>query len=97
MTFSANSTYGNYSHVHTTSGHTLTVDEIPSHKHKFQDYLLTNGGQTDCGIGSNFWRPTGRATETLSTGGGKSHSHGNTGSSSNIQPSIVVYFWRRTA
>ena len=43
--------------------------------------------------------------ETSSVGGGSSHSHGdtgsttpgNTGSSSNLPPYIVAYIWRRTA
>ena len=34
---------------------------------------------------------------TSSDGGGASHSHGNTGSSSNLPPYRVVYAWERTA
>ena len=33
--------------------------------------------------------------ETSSVGSGQSHSHGNTGSSSNMPPYLVVYMWKR--
>ena len=35
--------------------------------------------------------------KTSSVGSGASHSHGDTGSSSNLPPYIVAYIWRRTA
>lgn len=67
--------------------HKLTVEEIPPHSH---DLNFTTGNIS----GNN--RPATQSTsasmsnlQTLDTGGGKSHN--------NVQPSIVVHFWKRTA
>lgn len=38
-----------------------------------------------------------RMTNTSNTGGGGSHSHGNTGSASNLPPYLAVYVWQRVA
>lgn len=66
-------------------------------------YKLTwagSGGSTTAGAGRNE-----NQMRVGKTGGGASHSHGNTGSttpgatgsSSNLPPYIVAYIWRRTA
>ena len=74
-----------------TSGaktHTLTVTEIPAHKHSLRGYGAT------LAQGSFGWRFGGSGTIDSSdlvsnTGGGKAHN--------NVQPSIAVYIWKRTA
>lgn len=102
------------SHYHTTSDHTLTVDEIPAHKHRQVIYYdgqtagSTNGAYNPQAVWSYPAKEgTGQFTET--TGGGGSHSHGNTGSASPstnsklstaqsiLQPYITCYMWKRTA
>lgn len=94
------------SHTHTTGNHTLTVAEMPSHTHdwKFSDVAARG---TDIGANSD-----GHTRATTATGGGQAHNHGNTGgtslttnsttpgntgSASNIPPSIAMYCWIRTA
>ncbi len=65
--------------------HKLTVDEMPSHSHNSAkirtDIDLDNGGR-DSGV----WNDN---APTTSTGGDAPHN--------NVQPSLVVYFWKRTA
>lgn len=67
--------------------HTLSVEELPPHNH---DLNFTTGNIS----GNN--RPATQNTsasmsnlQTLDAGGGKGHN--------NVQPSIVVYFWKRIA
>lgn len=94
-------TGGIKTHKHTTAGHTLTVNEMPNHSHTIRS------GWGDGSAGSDayryqFWGKNdlgwkGGNLGTGSAGGGASHSHGDTGSSSNVQPYITVYMWKRTA
>ena len=42
-------------------------------------------------------RNTRNLVDTLSAGGGGAHNHGDTGATSNLQPSLVVYMWERIA
>lgn len=42
-------------------------------------------------------RNTRHLVDTLSTGGGLAHNHGNTGSQSNMPPYLTVYMWERIA
>lgn len=71
--------------------HILTVAEMPAHKHKFG----YTGGNTDAtgspySVGKAIGHdPSNVYSETTSTGGDGSHN--------NLQPYIVVYFWKRTA
>jgi len=71
--------------------HILTVAEMPAHKHKFG----YTGGNTDAtgfpySVGKAIGHdPSNVHSETTSTGGDGSHN--------NLQPYIVVYFWKRTA
>ena len=70
-----------------TKTHTLDVTEIPSHTHSI------SGLQNPLGTGSSGSPDNGAASyptvNTNATGGGSAHN--------NIQPSIVVYMWKRTA
>ena len=84
MSFTAESSGGEYKHK-------LTVTEMPSHGHK----LYARGGQT-AQTSSPFVdnKPITQGSNSYgfnvsSTGGDQSHN--------NIQPYIVIYFWRRTA
>lgn len=100
-------------HTHTTTGHTLTINEMPSHTHPI--YYDTNFCAVSTG-NNNFWKqglvninyPSGNYPTNQNqpySGGGASHSHGdtgsttpgNTGSASNLPPYIVAYIWRRIA
>jgi hypothetical protein len=66
-----------YDHDHATSGHTLTVAEIPSHRHSGN----ADEGSSGAGISAPNFRREGGNTGFLYTnytGGGGSHSHGVT-------------------
>ena len=54
-------------------------------------------GSTDVNTRAIFTASRSWTGETSSVGEGASHSHGDTGSSSNLPPYIVAYIWRRTA
>jgi hypothetical protein len=64
--------------------HTLTVDEMPAHSHGVA-YNLSAG----TGSARNSVFSSGTVSNTQSTGGGQAHN--------NLQPYIVVHFWKRTA
>lgn len=73
--------------------HTLTVDEMPSHSHLIAS---SSGGDTSFPA----WNAVTPNTTGSSTGnyyGVSTLSAGNTKKHNNIQPSIVVYRWRRIA
>lgn len=100
-------THTSAAHTHTTAGHTLTINEIPNHNHN----LLSGWGDGSAGrdaLRYQYWASNDQSWKTHlieSTGGGASHSHGNTGSttpgntgsSSNLPPYLAVYMWKRTA
>lgn len=68
--------------------HTLTVSELPPHKHGLEYGTNTAGaGQRVTVAASNG--PNYSGNPIGDTGGGSAHN--------NIQPSIVVYIWQRTA
>lgn len=83
MSFTAGSTYGEYKH-------TLTINEMPSHTHSGiptinPNYNMQGGGKD---VNYHILNSTTRSTTTYATGGSAAHN--------NIQPYIVVFFWRRT-
>jgi hypothetical protein len=61
--------------------HTLTIAEMPAHTHKVGSTSLVTAS------GGNERKPEGTSDNTSSTGGGQAHN--------NLQPYIVVYFWKR--
>lgn len=80
--------------------HTLTVDEMPSHSHGQyaenngvrKPYTLAEGGGAITNgvyLGISTTSYTGSLLLTDATGGGQAHN--------NIQPSIVVAFWKRVS
>ena len=77
-------THTSAAHTHTTGNHTLTIEEMPSHSHDF-----TNSGRVlywDSGLSSYGGLTSGTTVQytwsanTKAVGGGKTHNHGNTGS-----------------
>lgn len=95
-TYSAGNTGGSATHKHTTSGHTLTVDEIPSHNHSMVN-TNSGGSGSQYTVTVQYGKGFGWNLYTLNAGGGKSHSHGDTGNASSLPPYLVVYAWKRTA
>lgn len=104
------------SHTHSisgnTGGHTLTVNEIPAHKHTFQKTEgTTSAVMCDDGnkstFGANISEHSGynaKSCEMNNTGGGKAHTHPisvtttSAGGNINIiQKYITCYMWKRTA
>lgn len=70
--------------------HTLTVNEIPSHKHSYTSGdIYVGSGNTEDGsfYGGDVHLVNGDTTG--SAGGGKAHN--------NLQPYITCYMWKRTA
>ena len=68
--------------------HTLTVDELASHTHRVSDTAGTQGQGESFDLNGT----SGNLINTKgieNTGGNQPHN--------NVQPSIVVYFWKRTA
>lgn len=115
---SAAHTHTSAAHTHTTAGHTLTVNEMPSHTHatygqvpRINDSSVS--GDTYGHTSQQSWWFRSVAGEVKYAGGGASHSHGNTGSttpgntgsttpgntgsSSNLPPYLAIYVWKRTA
>ena len=104
--YSNGSTGGRANHNHPTSEHTLTVEEMPKHSHDMDDAVYGNyknrlGIRGDGGGGNNLI-PSMTQTKGYSkykptdTGGGKPHSHGDTGSANHMPPYLAVYVWKRT-
>ena len=85
MSFTANSTGGEYKHK-------LTVEEMPSHNHR--QHVAAATGEAS-GYQRRDYNGEGKSNlydalhDTKFRGGDASHN--------NVQPYITVYFWRRTA
>ena len=81
MSFTANSTGGEYKHK-------LTIDEIPPHSHKYYSPIVQRVAASSSGSTYGNYNK-GYFIESSATGGDGYHN--------NVQPYITVYFWRRTA
>lgn len=74
--------------------HTLTVDEIPSHKHNFTKWAQGtgsdySGGKVMSAFANGASLGGNSAVSTYNTGGGSSHN--------NMPPYITAHIWKRTA
>ena len=91
-------TGGDLTHKHVTGDHTLTVDEMPSHNHTFNDGLKLIVPKADGPYAvTDYILKTGQQLQVNNTGGSQAHNHGDTGSNSNLQPYITVYMWKRVS
>lgn len=90
MTYTANSTGGEYAHK-------LTVDEMPRHKHAYYLQNTSNRPQVDAPKWTialpNAWYQYEKPTRLF---GPSTNEQGGDASHNNTQPYITVYFWRRT-
>ena len=84
MSFTTDSHGGEYKHL-------LTIDEMPSHSHNITLPVSTNWSGNGGGAYQLNNRTTDRITKDYIKTTGNSNSHNN------VQPYIVVFFWRRTA
>lgn len=102
-TYSAGSTGGNANHYHSTGNCTLTISQIPNHRH-VGIYNADGNAERYGGWGETATH-TGTIYEhgltqwehlhTGYTGGGQAHNHGNTGNASNLPPYLAIYVWKR--
>lgn len=89
----------NYTPSGTVQGHTLTINEIPSHSHEIQRELNSKAPGSNWDWGSPGGYDTNIHSYTSSTGGGGSHNHGFSGTQATITtmpPYLAVYMWKRT-
>ncbi len=99
-TYTAGTTGGSASHNHETRGHTLTINEMPGHKHDIFNYNADGMYPVTEGYGLNFngtppFNTWGATLNMSYTGGNESHDHGTTYNASNIPPYLAVYIWKR--
>ena len=93
----------NLNHVHSTADHTLTINEIPSHKHWISGAAYDDGNMSTSGVSNT--QDYGLAADAGSysaddpnkaygrnsayTGGSAAHNHGDTGSNLSSSQSIM--------
>lgn len=94
---------GSDAHSHSTSGHTLTSYEMPSHTHSI-GRSNQGGGRTDWGLtgagahGGNVALNSGNGSMDVGWAGNSwSHTHGWTGASSHNPVYKTICVWYRTA
>ena len=69
--------------------HTLTIAEMPKHNHNVKGSIAAGNYAEGLAFGNDSTPDFEGSVVVLSTGGGGAHN--------NLQPYIVVYFWKRTA
>jgi len=82
--------------------HTLTVSEMPSHRHWVSSASRDDGNGTGCGQNSQdygLWADAGSysANDPNKKYGRNTAYTGGNGSHNNLQPYLVCYIWERTA
>lgn len=82
---------GNKIHTHTTSNHTLTIDEMPTHYHDIVGSYNSNAG-LNLATSNNGDGTTGYMSYSPvhPTGGSQPHNHGDTGETTNFQPTVTM-------
>ena len=106
--YETGTTGGTDTHTHTTQAHTLTQAEIPNFTGAVAPVMFNEGyNPTASGIVSSVdavanrtWNGSeGPGTKRINFrfGGGESHTHGDTGTASNMPPYLCVNMWERTA
>ena len=83
---------GQKTHTHTTGNHTLTVAEMPTHQHKNYfswDSSAESGSEWGYVVKMDRDGKTDGGAEEF-IGGSQAHNHGDTGSSTNYQPTITI-------
>lgn len=86
---------GSLTHLHSTGNHTLTVDEMPIHRHG--RYITTREPEGSMGewnpnyqyLGTNNWY-TAEQNTVGDAGGSQPHNHGDTSSNSSLQPTVIL-------
>lgn len=72
--------------------HTLTIQEMPSHSHRFNVNNTEGAGgyrETQARGNNSTGEPDWKNASTLNTGGGQAHN--------NLQPYITCYMWKRVS
>ena len=73
--------------------HTLTIAEMPSHRHSTPVSVVFNGNaamhRSVFATNSDFWTKEDPHNATSAVGGDRAHN--------NLQPYVTVYFWERTS
>ena len=72
--------------------HKLTIDEMPSHSHRFAVYNTEGAGwfrETQARGNNNTGEADWKGASTQNIGGGQAHN--------NMPPYLVVYMWKRTS
>ena len=88
---------GSLTHLHSTGNHTLTIAEMPEHTHSNLNVDVTklawnnqfSSGTNQGGLGTNG-NPISHNIYTDIKGSSQPHNHGDTSSTSSLQPTIVL-------
>ena len=81
---------GSLTHLHSTGNHTLTINEMPKHSHKTGIQGDRAGQYIEGNNSAYVYFNQTSGVNTTETGGSQPHNHGNTSSTSSVQPTIVL-------
>lgn len=79
---------GSLTHSHSTGNHTLTVDEMPKHRHVIYAMSAEKAAGTGGGYSLTYQDPP--HDVTTETGRDQAHNHGDTSSTSSVQPTMTL-------
>lgn len=90
MSFTAMNEYGEYTH-------TLTVDELPSHSHNqsYNDLPMVSGYKIYGDENYEVYGWQAQAGTAYKGNAQLTYRAGNSESHNNVQPCLIVYFWKR--